>query len=92
MQVLKWSWMTDGAEGKNKLINWIDSDFGSVPVTRKSMTVQLMSLNDDTIFWRSPRQGVVTLSSSDTAFVVVSQAVQVVYLREILEDNVSRIQ
>jgi hypothetical protein len=53
---------THGAEVKNKLIGWIDSDFGSDPVTRKSMTVQLMSLNDDTISWRSPRQGVVTLA------------------------------
>ena len=52
-----------------------------------------MSLNGDTISWRSPRQGVVTLSSSDTAFVVVSQAGQeVVNLRDLFEDDVSRIQ
>jgi hypothetical protein len=30
-----------GAEVKNKVIGWVDSDFGSDPDTRKSMTVYL---------------------------------------------------
>jgi hypothetical protein len=34
-----------GAEVKNKLIGWVDSDFGRDPDTRKSMTGYLMSLN-----------------------------------------------
>ena len=34
-----------GAAVKNKLIGWVDSDFGSDPDTRKSMTGYLMSLN-----------------------------------------------
>ena len=42
-----------GAEVKNKLIGWVDSDFGSDPDTRKSMTGFLMSLNDGVISWRS---------------------------------------
>ena len=29
-------WVTDGAEVNNKLIGWVDSDFGSEPATRKS--------------------------------------------------------
>ncbi len=45
-----------GAEVKNKLIGWVDSDFGSDPDTRKSMTGYLMSLNGDAISWRSSRQ------------------------------------
>jgi hypothetical protein len=40
-----------GAEVKNKLISWVDSDFGSDPDTRKSMTGYLMSLNDGVISW-----------------------------------------
>ena len=36
---------TLGAETSNKLIGWVDSDFGSDPDTRKSMTGYLMPLN-----------------------------------------------
>ena len=73
-----------GAEVKNKQIGWVDSDFGSDPDTRKSMTGYLMSLNGGAISWRSSRQGGVTLSSSEAEFVVASQADQeVVYLREL---------
>ena len=75
-----------GAEVKNKLIGWVDSDFGSDPDTRKSMTGYLMSLNGGVISWRSSRQGGVTLSSSEAEFVAASQAGQeVVYLRELLK-------
>jgi len=38
-----------GDETKNKLIGWVDSDFGSDPDTRKSMTGYLMSLNEGAI-------------------------------------------
>ena len=75
-----------GVEVKNKLIGWVDSDFGSDPDTRKSMTGYLMSLNGCGISWRSSRQGGVTLSSSEAEFVVASQAVQeVVYLRDLFK-------
>jgi hypothetical protein len=40
-------------EVKNKLIGWVDSDFGSDPDTRKSMTCYLMSLNGGAISWIS---------------------------------------
>ncbi len=66
-----------GAEVNDKLIGLVDSDFGSDPDTRKSMTGYLMSLNGDTISWRSSRQGGVTLSRSEAEFVVASQAGQV---------------
>ena len=54
-----------GDETKNHLIGWVDSDFGSDPETRKSMTGYLMSLNGGAISWRSSRQGGLTLSSSE---------------------------
>jgi hypothetical protein len=75
-----------GVEVKNELIGWVDSDFGSDPDTRKSMTGYLMSLNDDSISLRSSRQGGVTLSRSETEFVTASETGQeVVYLRELLK-------
>jgi hypothetical protein len=55
-----------------------------IPDTRKS-TGYLMSLNGDTISWRSSRQGGFILSSSEAQFVDASQAGQeVVYLRVLL--------
>jgi hypothetical protein len=65
-----------GTDIKNKLIGWVDSDFGSDPDKRKSMTGYLMSLNDCTISWRSSRQEEVTLRNSDPEFVAVSQVDQ----------------
>ena len=63
----------------------MDSDFGSDPGTRQSMTGYLMSLNGGAVSWRSSRQGGVTLSSSEAEFVAASQAGQeVVYLRVLL--------
>jgi hypothetical protein len=70
----------------NKLSGWVDSDFASDVDTRKSMTDYLMSLNGGPISWKSPRQGGVTLSSSEAEFVAASQAGQeVVYLRALLK-------
>ncbi len=61
---------------KNKLVGWVDSDFGSEVDSRKSMTGLLMSLNGGPISWKSSRQGCVTLSSQVKA-------------TEIWEDNAS---
>jgi hypothetical protein len=74
-----------GSVMKNKLVGWVDSDFGSDVDSRKSMTGFLMSLNGGPISWKSSRQGGVTLSSSEVEFVATSQAGQeVVYLRALL--------
>ena len=74
-----------GEERHNKLTGWIDSDFAAFPVTRKSMTGYLFSLNGGALSWRSSRQGGVTLSSAEAEFVAVSQAGQeAVYLRALL--------
>ena len=73
-------------KSENKLIGWVDSDFGSDHVSRKSMPDYLMSLNGGAISWRSSRQVGVTLSSSEAEFVDASQSDQeVIYLRELLK-------
>ena len=75
-----------GADKRNKLGGWVDSDFASDADSRKSMTGYLMSLNGGPISWKSSRQGGVTLSSSEAEFVAASQAGQeVVYLRALLK-------
>ncbi len=79
------TYVDPGDKTKNKLFGWVDIDFGSDSDTRKSMTGYLMSLNGGAIFWRSSRQGGVTLSTSEAEFVAASQAGQeVVYLRVLL--------
>jgi hypothetical protein len=65
-----------GSVMKNKLVGWVDSDFGSDVDSRKSMTGFLMSLTGGPISWKSSRQGGVTLSSSEEEFVASSQAGQ----------------
>ena len=61
-------------EIKNKLIGWVDSDFGGDSDTWKSMTGYLMSLNGDALSRKSSRKGDVTSSSSEVEFVAASQA------------------
>jgi hypothetical protein len=47
-----------GCVSPNRLVvHPVDSDIGSDPDTRKSMIDYLLSLNDNTISWRSSRQG-----------------------------------
>ena len=83
-------WVTDGAEVNNKLIGWVDSDFGSEPATRKSC--RLIDVFECRHYFLEITSTRSSYSSSDTAFVVVSQAGQeVVYLLELFADNVSRI-
>ncbi len=64
-----------GDETKNKLIGWVDSDFGSDLIlsdTRKSMTGYLLSLHEGDISWKSSRQGGFTLSSRKVEYVAAS--------------------
>ena len=75
-----------GAEKRNCLTGWVDSDFASDMDTRKSMTCYLMSLNGGPFSWKSSRQGGVTLSSSEAEFVAASQAGQeAIYFRALLK-------
>ena len=63
-----------GTEVKNKLIGWVASDFGSDPDTRKSMTVYLMSLNDDSISWRSSRKKPTEIWEDNANYYVLSDS------------------
>ena len=54
-----------GADKRNILSGWVDSDFASDVDSRKSVTGYLLSLNGGPISWIAARQGGVTLSSSN---------------------------
>ena len=74
-----------GADKRNVLTGWVDSDFASDSDTRRSVTGYVMSLNGAPISWRSCRQGGVTLSSSEAEYVAASAVAQEnAYLRSLL--------
>ena len=75
-----------GAEKRNTLSGWVDSDFASDVDTRRSITGYLLTLNGGPISWKAARQGGVTLSSSEAEFVAASQAgKEILYLRALLK-------
>jgi len=74
-----------GAENRNVLTGWVDSDFATESDTRRSVTGYVMVLNGAPISWRSCRQGGVTLSSSEVEYIADSAVAQEnAYLRALL--------
>ena len=65
-----------GAENRNVLTGWVDSDFAADLDTRSSVTGYVMALNGAPITWRRCRQGGVTLSSSEAEYVAASAVAQ----------------
>jgi len=79
------SYYDPGAENRNVLTGWVDSDFAAVSDTRRSVTGYIMALNTAPISWWSCCQGNVTLSSSEAEFVAASAVTQEnAYLRALL--------
>ena len=70
------SYCDPGAENRNVLTGWVDSDFAADSDTRRSVTGYVMALNGATISWRSCRQEGVTLSSSEAEYVAASAIAQ----------------
>ena len=62
------SYCDPGAENRNVLTGWVDSDFATDSDSRRSVTGYVMALNGAPISWRSCCQGGVTLSSSEIKF------------------------
>jgi len=76
-----------GAENRNVLTGWVDSDFAADFDTRRSVTGYVMALNGAPISWQSCRQGGVTLSSNEAEYVAASAVAQEnAYLRALLSD------
>ena len=74
-----------GAENRNVLTGWVDSDFAADFDTRRSVTGYVMALNGAPISWQSCRQGGVTLSSNEAEYVGASSVAQEnAYLRALL--------
>ena len=78
-------WSDPGAERRNTLYGWVDSDFAADPDTRRSVTGYILSLNNGPISWKARRQECVTLSSAEAEFVAASLCGQeALYIRALL--------
>ena len=91
LQFLAGSW-EEGAtysrpapDRRHLLFGWVDSDYASCPVTRRSHTGYVLYLNNGPIAWKSKQQACVTLSSAEAEYIAASQCAQtVLYIRHLL--------
>ena len=68
-----------------KLIGWVDSDYAGDTDDRKSCTGYVFQVNSAPVSWRSKKQAVVTLSSTEAELVAATAAAQeAVFLRTLL--------
>ena len=69
-----------------KFDTFVDSDWGSDPDTRRSVTVWIISINGALVCWVSRGQKNVTLSSSEAEYVGISEICkEILFLRKILQ-------
>lgn len=57
------------------LTSYVDSDFASSIIDRKSISGFVIKLNDNLIFWKTKKQNIVTLSSAESEYVALSTCV-----------------
>lgn len=66
---------------------FVDADFANDENDRKSITGFLIKLGGNAIFWKSKKQGIVTLSSCEAEYVALSHCVtECIYLSQLLKD------
>jgi hypothetical protein len=69
------------------LVAFCDSDYAGDTATRRSTTGMIILMDDTPIFWRSKRQGSVTLSSSEAEYIAISQVLrEVMWLRGLYQE------
>ena len=70
-----------------QLHGYSDADWAGCTDTRKSTSGQVFRLGDSTISWRSRKQSIVALSSTESEYVALCESAQeVVWLRNLLKD------
>ena len=71
----------------NDLIVYVDADWGGDAADRKSNSGYCMKFMGSTIAWRSRKQSLVTLSSTEAEYIALTEAIQeVLWLRRLLKD------
>ena len=74
------------AENHFSLYGYSDADWAGCAETRKSTSGQVFRLGNATVSWRSKKQSLVALSSTESEYVALSEAAQeAVWLRELFK-------
>jgi hypothetical protein len=69
------------------LKGWSDADFAGDPIDRHSTSRYVFTFGDTVISWRSRKQRIVALSTTEAKYVALAEAVQeAIYLRQVLEE------
>ena len=78
---------TTSDKDSDNLIVYVDADWGGDVVDRKSNSGYCMKFFGSTVAWRSRKQSLVTLSSTEAEYVALTEAIQeALWLRRLLMD------
>jgi hypothetical protein len=78
--------LTLGGKGKRPLEGWVDAGWAGCPETQRSTTGWIIEQDDSPIVWSSRRQATVSASTTESAYIAISEAGrEIMWLRELLE-------
>lgn len=74
------------------LIGYVDADWGSNKIDRKSYTGYVFKFAGGSISWRSCKQKTVALSSTEAEYMAISEATkEAIYLRNLINDLIGKL-
>lgn len=74
------------SDGPLTLVGYADSDFASDPITRKSVSGYLFTINGNPVSWSSRKQSCVATSTAEAEYIAASHAAkEAIWLRRILK-------
>jgi len=70
-----------------KLIAYVDSDYAGNKTDRKSVTGFVIFLNGATVSWKSKKQRITTLSSTEAEYVALTHCVtEIIFIKNLLKE------
>lgn len=73
------------ADTELKLVAWCDSDWGSCPITHRSLTAWFIQLGGSPVSWKTQKQDVVSRSSAEAEYRAMADTVsELLWFRQLL--------